>query len=136
MRYVALALIVALGGCAAPRKVGAPKDSYTPASFKVSSGGVEETIQGSAVSAPFFAAEQVKPLLGRFFIADAEYAPSPHEVAVLNHRYWVERFQSAPAVIGSKIVVDGRSRVIVGVAPPTFDPEGAGMIWIPKTSNL
>jgi hypothetical protein len=22
---------------------------------------------------------------------------------------------------------------IVGVAPPAFDPEGAGLIWIPKT---
>ena len=132
MRYVSLALIIALGGCAAPRKVGAPKDSYTPALFKVTIGGVDETVQGSAVTAQFFAAEQERPFIGRFIIA-ADYASPAEGVAVLSHRYWVERFKSSPTVIGSKIAVDGRSRVIVGVAQPIFDPEGAGVIWIPRT---
>ena len=135
MKAGVVVLIIALAGCAGPPKLAAPRDSYTPGSFKVTIDGADETVQGSTVTAPFFAAEQVQPLLGRFFIANAEYQPQLPglNVAVLSHRYWVERFKSAPTVIGSKVVVDGRPRVIVGVAPPTFDPEGAGLIWIPKT---
>ena len=88
----------------------------------------EESVPGAAVTAQFFAAENVRPQLGRAFIGSEPGAA----VAILNHRYWVERFHSAPSVVGMTIVVDGRTRTIVGVTPEAFQPEGAGMIWIPK----
>jgi hypothetical protein len=119
--------------CAAqPSRIGAPDGSYVPRAFTVAISGTTEVVDGAVVTPPFFAAEEVKPLLGRFFI-DGDYTSGPKGVAVLSHRYWVERFQSAPTVIGSVVEVDGRALIIVGVAPPAFQPDRGGSLWIPKS---
>lgn len=131
-RVAIAALVLALTGCLAPAKQGAPAGSYVPATFKVKIAETEESVPGAAVTAPFFAAEGVRPFLGRSFI-DAEFAGQGTGVAILSHGYWVDRFHSSPTVIGTKIVVDGRPRTIVGITPPTFAPENAGSIWIAKT---
>jgi putative ABC transport system permease protein len=83
------------------------------------------------VTAQFFAAEDVRPQLGRNFI-DPEFAGQGTGVTMLSHRYWGDRFASDPGVIGRRIDVNGGPRTIVGVAPPTFQPENAGSLWIPK----
>jgi MacB-like periplasmic core domain len=124
-------VLTGLAGCTQPRTLGAPQGSYTPGTFTVKIAETEAAVAGAAVTTEFFTAEGVRPLLGRSFV-EPDFAKERAAVAILNHRYWVEQFQSSPAVIGSKIVVDGRPHVIVGVAPPAFQPEGAGLIWIPK----
>ena len=129
---MAALLLLSLSGCMPPPTQGAPAGSYTPATFTVKLADAEEKVPGAAVTAPFFAAEGVRPLLGRGFI-DAEFAGQGTGVAILSHRYWVDRFSSDPAVIGKSIVVDGRPRTIVGITPPTFAPENGGLLWIPKT---
>src|SRR5262245_16004094 len=112
-------VVFALSGCTPPPpKLGAPQDSYTPATFKVKIADSDEAVAGAAVTARFFSAEGVRPMLGRSLV-EPDFAKGSPGVAVLHHRYWVERFQSSPTVIGSNIVVDGRPHVIVGVAPPT-----------------
>jgi hypothetical protein len=129
--FGALAAIGIVGCTQAPKRLGAPQDSDTPATFKVRVADTEEAVAGAAVTAQFFAAERVMALLGRSLV-EPDFLPGGAGVAVLHHRYWTERFQSAPSVIGTTIVVDGRPCVIVGVAPPAFQPEGAGLLWIPK----
>lgn len=42
----------------------------------------------------------------------------------------------APSVIGSQVLVNGTRTVSVGVAPPTFQPERAGSLWIPKSGSI
>jgi hypothetical protein len=111
-------------------RIGAPEGSFTPAKFSVKVGEVTETVDGAVVTAQFLSAGNVI-LLGRGFV-EPDNAAGAQGVAVLSHRYWTERFQSAPTVIGTKIVVDGRPRLIVGVAQPAFDPDRAGLLWIPK----
>lgn len=125
----AAVVVVGLAGCAPPPNLGAPEGSYTPATFKVATAGAAEPVAGAAVTAQFFAA--AKPQMGRQFV-DPDFASGAPGVAVLSHRYWVDAFQSAPAAIGGTITVDGRPHVIVGVMPPRFQPEGAGLVWIPK----
>ena len=115
-----------------PPKQGAPAGSYTPATFKVKIADAEETVPGAAVTAQFFNAEGVRPMLGRRFI-DVEFAGNGTGVTMLSHQYWVNRFASDPAVIGKSVAVDGRPRTIVGITPPTFAPENGGLLWIPKT---
>jgi MacB-like periplasmic core domain len=124
-------VMIALAGCAPPPKLGAPPGSFAKAAFRVGVAGAEEFVLGAAVTAQFFAAEGVRPALGRLF-TEGDFAPGEYGVAILSDRYWTERLRSDPAVIGTKIVVDGRQRVIVGVTPPEFQPEGAGLVWIPK----
>ena len=131
-------VLVAIAGWAScgprqPQRVGAPDDTYIPARLTVRINGASEVIDGAMVTPRFFTAENIKPLLGRFFL-DGDFAPGQHGVAVLSHAYWVERFQSAPTVIGSVVDIEGRSLVIVGVVPSTFQPDRAGSVWIPKSS--
>jgi hypothetical protein len=121
----------ACSGPQQPRRIGAPDGSYVPTPLTVTIKGTAEVIDGAIVTPRFFTAEDLKPLLGRFFV-DGDYESGPGSVAVLSHRYWVERFQSAPGVIGSAVEIEGRSLVIVGVAPPTFQPDRGGALWIPK----
>jgi MacB-like periplasmic core domain len=125
--FVALA-VLALTACMPPPKFGAPQGSYAPATYKVKVAESEETVAGAAVTAQFFTT--AKPQLGRV-ITGSEFLGGGAGVAVLSQRYWVERFQSSPTAIGQQIAVDGRARTIVGVMPEAFQPEGAGLIWIP-----
>ena len=122
--------VIGIAGCAEP-KLGAPAGSYTAATFKLKVANADDIVDGAAVTPQFFAAEGVRPLLGRFFTAE-DSPPGGYGAAVLSHRYWTEQLRSDPAAIGASLVVDGRQHVIVGVAPPAFQPEGAGLIWIPK----
>src|SRR5712671_4932436 len=60
--------------------------------------------------------------LGRVF-GPADAAASAPPVAVISHRYWTERLNRDPAVIGSTLRLDHVSVAIVGVAAPEFNGE-------------
>jgi len=126
---LAMAACMACGGL--QRAVGAPVDSYSPTRLNVVIDGVPEAVDGAVVTPRFFAAEGVQPFLGRFFL-DAEYESGQQATTVLSHEYWTKRLRSASNVIGSTITIEGRSRVIVGVAPAAFHPDRGGALWIPK----
>jgi len=62
-------------------------------------------------------------------------APNEHPVVVLSYRTWQNRFGADTSVVGHSIMINGRSFIIVGVAPPeftgtesVFSPE----FWIPS----
>ena len=61
----------------------------------------------------------VRAALGRLF-APADDAPGAAETAVLTSGYWRTKFGSDPAVVGRRIVLDGRAREIIGVLPDGF----------------
>jgi len=115
-------------------RIGAPEGSFTPAKFSVKVGEAVETVEGSAVTPPFVSAGRDAIYLGRTFV-EPDYGAGAAGVAMLSHRYWVDRFQSAATVIGQRIVVDGQTRTIIGVAAPHFQPDGAGLLWIPKVPS-
>ena len=55
----------------------------------------------------------VQPMLGRTFGAD-EDQEGRYDVVVLGHDLWTRRFGANPAVVGRKIVLDGRPYEVVG----------------------
>jgi len=112
-------------------RIGAPEGSFTAATFSVKVGDASTTVEGSAVAPQFFSSGRDALFLGRAFV-EPDYAASAVGVAMLSHRYWADRFQAAPALIGQRIVVDGQARTIIGVAAQNFQPDGAGLLWIPK----
>src|SRR5262249_19593688 len=62
----------------------------------------------------------VPPQLGRWFTPDecrvgAEYGP-----VVLGGKLWREAFRADPHILGTKLVVNGRPRTVVGVMPESF----------------
>lgn len=96
-------------------------------------------LSASAVSATFFDVLEARPLFGRTF-RDADDAPSPPRVLVLNHAVWTAHFGANPSVIGRLIPVREEAQVesfeIIGVMPPEFFfPDHAGY-WTPAGRRL
>ena len=46
---------------------------------------------------------------------------SGDDVVILEYGFWKERFGSDTTLIGKPIALNGKSRVVVGVAPKSFN---------------
>ena len=81
----------------------------------------------------FFETLGVPARLGRCFTAD-DYAGDGQKIVVLAYRFWRERYNADPAIVGREIILDGASNRVVGVMPPGFLPTAYGddpQLWIP-----
>jgi putative ABC transport system permease protein len=88
-------------------------------------------LEGSTVSPSLFRLLRVQPAVGRFF-TDQEAVEGADGVIVLGHSLWQERYGSNPAAIGQMLVVEGRPREIIGVAPAGFAfPNPDTLFWMP-----
>ncbi len=95
----------------------------------------ERTI-GSIVSANYFDAIGVHPILGRGFLPSEDQGQSAHPVAVISYRLWQGRFKGDPEIIGKTQRLNGVVHTIVGVAPEGFYGTfvGWGMnFWVPAS---
>ena len=79
-----------------------------------------ENVAGLLVSANFFAALEVQPLLGRGFLPEEGQVPEKYPVAVISYSLWNRVFAKDPDVAGKIIKLNGHSFTIVGVAPESF----------------
>jgi hypothetical protein len=103
-------------------------ETYTTAA--VVAGGEPERWNGRLVSANFFQAYGVKPLLGRTF-APGEDRPGADRVLMLSHAAWQTRFGGAHDILNRTLLLDGEPCRIIGVLPPgSFDREDA-LYWKP-----
>ncbi len=75
--------------------------------------------RAARVSAEFFEALGVAPLLGRT-IRPEETLPGAAPVAVLTYALWQSVFAADPALVGNTIEVDGETIEVVGVMPEGF----------------
>ena len=74
---------------------------------------------GQLVSGNYFSALGVRMAAGRPIVAtDDAAAAAP--VAVLGYRYWQQRFNLDPGVVGRSVKVNDVPVTVVGVAPPEF----------------
>ncbi len=62
----------------------------------------------------------VPPLLGHSF-SRAEDSPGSPATVMLSYGYWRSKFGGNPAAVGRTIMVDGKSRLIIGVMPQRFE---------------
>ncbi|MFC1629578.1 ABC transporter permease, partial [Gemmatimonadota bacterium] len=86
-----------------------------------------ERLRGGSVSPGFFAIFGVDPLLGRTF----QPGESDEEaVVVLSHRIWQSRFGTDPEIIGTTIVLNDRSHMILGVMPQGFNYTADYDLWV------
>jgi predicted permease len=84
--------------------------------FTLTSAGEPERISGARVSASLFPMLGIQAALGRTFLEE-EDQPGRDRVVVISDRLWSRRFQRNPAVVGSKIVLDGVPYQVLGVLP-------------------
>ncbi|MEX2282556.1 MAG: ABC transporter permease [Gemmatimonadota bacterium] len=90
------------------------------ATVALDAGTGAERAQVALVSANFFAALGVSPILGRAFDADADNAPGAHPVAVLTYAAWQRLFSGDPEVVGRTLRLNGHVFTMIGVAPRNF----------------
>jgi predicted permease len=99
-------------------------------------GGRAERATGSVVSANYFDALGVHPILGRGFEADEEVGRNAHPVTVISYQLWKDRFHADPAIVGKTQLLNGVRHTIVGVAPKGFYGTFVGwpiQFWVPAS---
>ena len=107
------------------------------ATFELSGGAEPAQINAQRMTAGIFAALGVAPELGRVFTAD-EVAHN-QQVAVLSYNTWQSRFHGDKQILGSKILLDRKPYVVIGVMPRNFEyPLVTGQIfhtelWVPMS---
>src|SRR6267378_4515465 len=102
----------------------------------LSIGDRAEVTTGSIVSANYFDAGGVHPLLGRGFLPGEDTGQSAHPVAVISYQLWQGRFKGDPQIVGKTQRLNGVVHTIVGVAPEGFFGTfvGWGMqFWVPAS---
>jgi predicted permease len=79
-----------------------------------------ERVRAEVVSGNYFTVLGVPPATGRMLTPDDDVAPSAHPFVVLSHDYWLRRFAGAADVVGQKVLLNGHSFTVVGVAARGF----------------
>ena len=100
----------------------------------ISIGDRAERMAGSIVSANYFDALGVHPLLGRGFEPGDETGRNAHPVTVISYWMWKERYHSDPAIVGKTQMLNGVQHTIIGVAPEGFYGTFVGwpiQFWVP-----
>ena len=95
-----------------------------------------ESGEGMLVSGSYFPLLGLEPELGRLLGPDDDRVIGQHRVAVLSHRFWRTRMGSDRGVVGERLVVNGETLTIVGVAPRGFDGTTLGStpdVFVPLT---
>jgi putative ABC transport system permease protein len=79
-----------------------------------------ERFDGQQVSAGYFRALGVSPVLGRDFQVSDDVFHGP-QVVIVSNGLWRRRFGSDRTIIGNQIRLDGDNYTVIGVMPPRFD---------------
>jgi putative ABC transport system permease protein len=100
-------------------------------------GGVgPERVRAALVTAELFELLQVRPFVGRAF-ATADGRPGACDCVMLGHGLWQRRFGGDPDVVGRSIPVNGRTRTVIGIMPPSFKlpldyrADRPSEVWLP-----
>jgi len=102
----------------------------------LSIGDRAEVTTGSIVSANYFDAIGVHPILGRGFEPGEDSGRNAHPVTVISYQLWQRRFKGDPQVIGKTQRLNGVYHTIVGVAPEGFYGTFVGwamQFWVPAS---
>ncbi|MEW5916809.1 MAG: ABC transporter permease, partial [Gemmatimonadota bacterium] len=101
----------------------------------------DEPVVGDAswVTGGYFSTLGLRPALGRLLQAGDNEPGADNMVAVIGHRFWMDRFAGKPDAIGQLLKLNGRSYAIVGVAPEGFEGTTLGsrpLVYIPMQSRV
>lgn len=98
-------------------------------------GGAEpEQLQGAFVNQGLFEILGIAPILGRTFTAD-EDQPDHDQVVILSYGLWQRRFGADPSALNQTVLLDNRSRTVIGVMPKGFQFPEVAEAWGPLALN-
>ena len=92
---------------------------YTFSPYELSGAGDAAQLNGARMTAGIFSALGVEPQLGRVFTADEDEKHA--QVVVLSYRSWKNRFNANPQILGTKILLDRKPYIVIGVMPRNFE---------------
>jgi predicted permease len=96
----------------------------------ISAPGEPEYVNGREISAGLFDVLGIGPAEGRSFLAKEDRAGEA-PVAIISDSLWRRRYASTPAIVGQRLVFDGKPYTIVGVAPPGLTLDGEADVFTP-----
>jgi macrolide transport system ATP-binding/permease protein len=102
----------------------------------LSVGDRAEWASGGIVSANYFDALGVRPMLGRGFRPEEGTGRNAHPVTVISYRTWKDRYKFDPNIIGRMQYLNGVQHTIIGVAPEKFHGTFIGYsfsFWVPTS---
>jgi hypothetical protein len=102
----------------------------------LSIGDRAEVTTGSIVSANYFDAIGVRPILGRGFKPGEDVGRNAHPVTVISYQLWQGRFKGDPQIIGKTQRLNNVLHTIVGVMPEGFYGTFVGwamQFWVPAS---
>jgi putative ABC transport system permease protein len=88
-------------------------------------------VRAAAVTPEFFDVLAVPPVLGRVFNGQ-DVAAGSFDVALISQELWQSTFESAPDILGRKIVLNRQTFIVLGVMPRGIDMPQATEIWVPS----
>src|ERR1700747_2539568 len=102
----------------------------------LSNGDRAERAVGGIVSANYFDALGVRPILGRGFRPEEGMGRNAHPVTVISYMTWKNRYQGDPDIVGKTQYLNGVQHTIIGVAPEQFHGTFIGYsfnFWVPTS---
>ncbi len=110
---------------------------YQYSAYELAGSGDAAQVNAARLTAGVFSALAVAPQLGRVFTADED---EHHEqVAVLSYATWKTRFNGNAQILGTKILLDRKPFIVIGVMPRNFEfPLVTGQLnrtelWVPMS---
>lgn len=102
--------------------------------FLLGTGGSPERMRSARVPANFWPLLGVDPVIGRVFTPEEE--KRGERVAVLSYQLWQQQFGGRAEALGSRLQMDDRSYLVIGVMPPEFRfPFPDTKVWEPLTAH-
>jgi putative ABC transport system permease protein len=101
----------------------------------LNAGDETERLRGTWVTGDFFSLLRTPALRGRTLQTD-DAQTGRDNVAVISYGLWQRRFGADSNVVGSQVILSGKSSTIVGVMPPEFDYPARTDMWGPQAVDL
>ena len=102
----------------------------------LSVGDRAERATGGLVSANYFDALGVQPILGRGFRPEEGTGRNAYPVTVISYLTWKDRYKNDPDIVGKTQYMNGVQHTIIGVAPEKFHGTFIGYsfnFWVPTS---
>jgi len=108
---------------------------YTQTSYELSGIGEPAQVNAARLSGGVLPALQVAPLMGRFFTQQED--DQKEQVVVISYSLWQSRLHGDPGVLGTKLLLDRKPYLVIGVMPRNFEfplvpgQLNSSQLWVP-----
>ena len=102
------------------KQVFADVSAEVPSPVNLGIDGRAERAWTEFVSGNFFSVLGIEAVRGRTFAPDEGWVKGKDPLMVLSYKFWQQRFDADPGVVGKTVHVNNRAFTIIGVAPEKF----------------